>query len=81
MADEGRTVFVSSHLLAELAQVVDDVAIIAGGRLVAHEPMAALLAQAGATSLEDVYLGLTTPSVTAAADSTRRKHHEIPDLS
>src|SRR5262245_48725091 len=33
-AAEGRTVLVSSHLLAEVAQTVDDVVVIAGGRLV-----------------------------------------------
>lgn len=33
-ADEGRTVVVSSHLLAEIAQVVDRVVIICDGRLV-----------------------------------------------
>jgi ABC-2 type transport system ATP-binding protein len=41
-ADEGRTVLVSSHLLAELAQVVDRVVIIRDGRLVAETEVAAL---------------------------------------
>jgi ABC-2 type transport system ATP-binding protein len=62
MAAEGRTVFVSSHLLAELAQTVDDVVIIAHGRLVAHEPMAHLLKRAGDSSLEDVFFTLTSPA-------------------
>ena len=35
-ADDGRTVLVSSHLLAELAQVVDRVVVIRDGRLVAE---------------------------------------------
>ena len=61
MATEGRTVLVSSHLLAELAQTVDDVVIIDHGRLVTHQPMADLLARAQGSSLEDVYLALTTP--------------------
>jgi ABC-2 type transport system ATP-binding protein len=39
LAAEGRTVLVSSHLLSEVAQTVDDVVIIAGGRLVAHGPL------------------------------------------
>ena len=59
LAAEGRTVFISSHLLAELAQTIDDVAIIAHGRLITHQPMADLLARAGDASLEDVYLQLT----------------------
>ncbi len=41
-ADRGGTVIVSSHLLAEVAQTVDDVVIIARGRLVAQAPLADL---------------------------------------
>ena len=52
---------VSSHLLAELAQTVDDVVIIDRGRLVTHQSMADLLARAQGRSLEDVYLTLTGP--------------------
>jgi ABC-2 type transport system ATP-binding protein len=48
LAAEGRTILVSSHVLAELAQTADDVAIIARGRLVAHAPLAELTARAGA---------------------------------
>jgi ABC-2 type transport system ATP-binding protein len=40
--DEGRTVLVSSHLLAEVAQTVDDVVVVDRGRLVAQHPVAAL---------------------------------------
>jgi ABC-2 type transport system ATP-binding protein len=47
LAEEGRTILVSSHVLAELAQTVDDVAIIAKGRLVAHAPVGTLTARAG----------------------------------
>jgi ABC-2 type transport system ATP-binding protein len=35
-------VLVSSHLLSEIARTVDDVVIIAHGRLVAHSPVADL---------------------------------------
>jgi ABC-2 type transport system ATP-binding protein len=55
--DRGRTVFVSSHLLAEIAQAVDRVIIIAGGRLVADAPLAELTT--ADRTLEDVYLDLT----------------------
>jgi ABC-2 type transport system ATP-binding protein len=41
-ADEGRTVVVSSHLLAELAQVVDRVVMIRAGRLVAETDVSSL---------------------------------------
>jgi len=59
LAAEGRTVFVSSHLLAELAQTIDDVVIIAHGRLITHEPVAGLLARGDRASLEQAYLELT----------------------
>jgi ABC-2 type transport system ATP-binding protein len=42
----GGTVFISSHVLAEVAQLADEVVIIHRGRLVAHEPLAALTARA-----------------------------------
>ncbi|MGC9665067.1 ABC transporter ATP-binding protein [Planosporangium sp. 12N6] len=45
---EGRTVLVSSHVLAEVAQVADKVVIIAHGRLVTEAPLARLLAEHGA---------------------------------
>jgi ABC-2 type transport system ATP-binding protein len=49
LADQGRTVLVSSHLLAEVAQTVDQVVIIDRGRLVAQSTLADLTAGAGQT--------------------------------
>jgi ABC-2 type transport system ATP-binding protein len=49
LADQGRTVLVSSHLLAEVAQTVDRVVIVDRGRLVAHSTLAALTAGADRT--------------------------------
>jgi ABC-2 type transport system ATP-binding protein len=49
-AGRGGTVFISSHVLAEIAQLADEVVIIHKARLVAHEPLAALTARtAGGT--------------------------------
>jgi ABC-2 type transport system ATP-binding protein len=45
-AAEGGTVFISSHVLGEVAQIADEVVIIHRGRLVAHEPLEALVARA-----------------------------------
>ena len=42
LAGEGRTVLVSSHVLAEVQQTVDDVVIIANGRLVRQAPLTEL---------------------------------------
>ena len=44
-AAEGKTVLVSSHVLAEVAQTVDQVVIINKGRLVTFAPLAQLTAQ------------------------------------
>jgi len=45
LAGEGRTVLVSSHVLAEVAQTVDDVVIIHRGRFVTHATTAELAAR------------------------------------
>jgi len=60
LAGEGRTVLVSSHVLAELAQSVDDVVIIARGRLVTAGGMSDLLASHHQTDLEELFLDLTS---------------------
>jgi ABC-2 type transport system ATP-binding protein len=57
LASEGRTVLVSSHLLAEVAQTVDSVLILRRGRLVAQSTLEELTA--GTKDLEDVFLSLT----------------------
>ena len=41
-AAAGHTVLVSSHLLAEVAQTVDEVVVLVAGRLVAHAPLSEL---------------------------------------
>ena len=56
-AEQGCTVLVSSHVLAEVAQTVDQVVIIERGRLRASGTLAELT-EAGRT-LEEVYLELT----------------------
>jgi ABC-2 type transport system ATP-binding protein len=43
LADEGRTVFVSSHLMSEVSQVADHLVVIGRGRLVADVPTHELL--------------------------------------
>jgi ABC-2 type transport system ATP-binding protein len=56
-AARGRTVLVSSHLLAEVAQTVDRVLIIDRGRLLAGGTLDELTSRG--QTLEDVYLELT----------------------
>jgi ABC-2 type transport system ATP-binding protein len=52
---DGNSVLISSHLLSEVAQTVDDVVIIANGRLRAH----CALEELAAPRLEDAFLALT----------------------
>src|SRR3984885_14142761 len=59
LAGEGRAILVSSHALAEIAQTVDDVVVIRGGRSVVQQPLEQLLAQHAGSSLEEVFLDLT----------------------
>jgi ABC-2 type transport system ATP-binding protein len=56
-AEGGRTVLVSSHVLAEVAQVVDQVMIVDRGRLVAAARLDEFTRDG--QTLEEVYLGLT----------------------
>ena len=57
MAAQGRTVFVSSHLISEMALMAEHVVVIGEGRLLADAPVADLAARA--PSLEDAFLQLT----------------------
>ncbi len=58
LAAEGCTVLMSSHILAEVAQTVDSVVILARGRLVAQSSLADLT---GGGDLEEAFLRLTSP--------------------
>jgi ABC-2 type transport system ATP-binding protein len=62
MAAEGRTVLVSSHLLAEMALTATELVVIGRGRLVAQGSLTELAGPQGA-SLEETYLRLTGQSV------------------
>ena len=48
LADEGRTVFVSSHLMNEISQTADHVVVIGRGRIIADEPMDTIVSAHGA---------------------------------
>ena len=48
---EGRTVFVSSHILSEVQQTADHVAIVAKGRLIKAGPVGEVLATTGASGV------------------------------
>jgi ABC-2 type transport system ATP-binding protein len=52
LAAEGRTVLVSSHVLAEVEQTADDVLVLAAGRLVATGSLETLRSEAGGGGTE-----------------------------
>ncbi|MFJ9846039.1 ATP-binding cassette domain-containing protein [Kitasatospora sp. NPDC101155] len=60
LAAEGRTVFVSSHMMSEMANTADHLIVIGGGRLIADEPAADFAARATTASVT-----VRTPDPTA----------------
>ena len=65
-ADAGGTVFVSSHLIAELALFADDLVVVGAGRLIAAETVESLTARTG-RSLEESLLEMTASSAEFAS--------------
>ncbi|KFZ82114.1 ABC transporter [Amycolatopsis sp. MJM2582] len=57
-AAAGRTVLLSSHLMGELSETVDDVVVIDRGRIVARGTLTEVVG--GHRSLEDAFFALTT---------------------
>jgi ABC-2 type transport system ATP-binding protein len=63
LGEEGRTVLVSSHILAEVEQVADTVSIIGRGRLLAEGRVADVIGERGITA---VRVGVPDPGGAAA---------------
>ncbi|WP_281964523.1 ABC transporter ATP-binding protein [Serinicoccus marinus] len=61
LADEGRTVLVSSHILSEVEQIADTVTIIGRGRVLAQGSVAGLIGGGG----ESVEVGVRHPGAAA----------------
>ena len=66
-AEAGGTVLVSSHVLAELAEVADDVVVIADGRVRAAGTLAEVAS--GHSSLEEAFFSLTGPGANGRSRS------------
>ena len=74
---DGNAVLVSSHLLAEIAEVADDVVVIAGGRFITHAPVHELIQRSDqvhvttpeAERLRDLLIGAGMASELVAHDS------------
>lgn len=63
-ADRGGTVLLSSHLMSEVAEIADELVVIARGKVVASGSLAQVTA--GFPTLEDAFFGLTDGSGAAA---------------
>ena len=70
-ASEGRTVLVSSHVLAEMAQTADAAIVIANGRIVAQGPIAELVARRGGA------VEVRTPGAERLATALRARGFEV----
>jgi ABC-2 type transport system ATP-binding protein len=74
LADEGRTVFVSSHLMSEMAQTARYLVVIGRGKLIAEGSLDEILATAGSTvrvgspRAEDLVRVLTSEGATVRTD-------------
>ncbi len=67
LAAEGRGVLISSHVLAEMSQTVDEVVVIGRGRLLAQGPVASLTRGASAA------VQVRTPDAQALGDALSRE--------
>jgi ABC-2 type transport system ATP-binding protein len=61
LAAEGRTVFLSSHMMSEIAQTAEHLVVVGRGRLIANTSVADIVAQAS----EDRAVRVRTPDATA----------------
>ena len=72
MADEGRTILVSSHLLAEVSQAVDDVIVIAKGELRARGALQEVLG-----GDEEPVTDVRSPYPDHLRDALTRRGHRV----
>ncbi|MEU9045495.1 MULTISPECIES: ATP-binding cassette domain-containing protein [unclassified Kitasatospora] len=75
LADEGRTVFVSSHMMAEMEHTADRLVVIGRGRLIADESLAEFSARNAATSV-----AVRTPELALLAASLRAEGAEVQEV-
>lgn len=78
-AEEGAAVLLSSHALAELQQVVDEVIVLIAGRVRFAGPLPALLAQREVETLEEAYFALSRPPADQQRPGQPRRDQEWRD--
>src|SRR5690606_38196335 len=68
LASEGRTIFLSSHLMSEMAQTADHIIVLGRGRVIADAPVAEIVASAsgrGAVRVRTPHVDRLAAAVTA----------------
>lgn len=63
LAGQGRTVFLSSHLMSEMAQTADHIIVLGRGRVIADAPVEEILRRASGSTVR-----VRTPDATALAE-------------
>jgi ABC-2 type transport system ATP-binding protein len=76
----GKTVLISSHILTEMAEMVDSVAIIERGKLLAAGPMADVARAARADKLLRVALVESTPETLERTTAALRAYPGVTDI-
>jgi ABC-2 type transport system ATP-binding protein len=72
LANEGRTVFVSSHLLSEMALIADDLVVIGKGELIFEGPVGAFV-----DSAAKKWVTVRSPQLQALGDALHRAGHQV----
>ncbi|GAA2238977.1 ABC transporter ATP-binding protein [Promicromonospora sukumoe] len=75
LASEGRTVFLSSHLMSEVALTADHVIVIGRGRILADAPVAEFVESAARKVVR-----VRSPQATELADLLKAKNAEVEDV-
>jgi ABC-2 type transport system ATP-binding protein len=86
LASEGRTIFLSSHLMSEMAVTADHVIVVGQGRLLRDQPMAEFIAQASSAvvrvrSPQTTQLAEIVASYGGAVDAVEEGTLMVRDLS
>src|SRR5690606_16611443 len=85
LASEGRTIFLSSHLMSEMAQTADHIIVLGRGRVIADAPVAEIVASAsgrGAVRVRTPHVDRLAAAVTAEdATVTPEDATVTPDAS
>ncbi|MES1169765.1 MAG: AAA family ATPase, partial [Leifsonia sp.] len=87
LAREGRTVFLSSHLMSEMAQTADHIIVLGRGRVIADAPVGEILALAKGTAVRvrtpdaDRFAALLSASPEAQVSSSEPGLLEVSGLT